>query len=78
MGVLGILRRNKITQRLGMPVGDPFLVRLQASSLWLYQRMGSSAGVFSAFCLNFESTFFPEQLKMTALIIIAVYYGILV
>ena len=35
-GVLGILRSNKITQRLGMPVGGSFLVRLQASSLWLY------------------------------------------
>ena len=31
MGVLGILKRNKITHGLGMPVGGSFLVRLQAS-----------------------------------------------
>ena len=30
MGVLGILKRSKITQDLGMSVGALFLVRLQA------------------------------------------------
>ena len=34
-GVLGILKRNKITQGLGMPVGGSFLARLQVWSLWL-------------------------------------------
>ena len=34
-GVLGILKRNKTTQSLGMPVGGSFLARLQVWSLWL-------------------------------------------
>ena len=39
---------------------------------------GLLCGYFWGFCLNFECTFFSEQLWVAAFIIIAIYYGILV